>query len=200
MRRHIMRAMTHYLLILALCAATLVACTSPKMTFHTLGVDTRRALTASKEYSRFKSVGVGPITLPALLEQPDLVVRKDNYTVELSETHAWGGKLDEELLSALTRYLRHRLANAQVISVPWETAQKPQIQLAISLDRFDGAPKGEAVLRGTWVLQDPTDGRAISVHQVLLKEKVKDDNIRALVEAQSKLVVRLGEQVLKALR
>lgn len=195
MRPRTLRAMPLFPLL----AAVLVACfgSSPKMTFHTLGVD---VTAAPRAVSRFKSLGVGPITLPALLEQSGVVLRKDNYTVELSSTHEWGGKLADELLRALTRYLQLRLPGVQVISVPWETAQAPQIQLALSLDRFDGSPGGQAVLMGTWILQNPEDGRSIAVNQVSLKEKVEGDSVHALVEAQAKLVVRLGERVVRGLR
>ena len=186
----------------ALCAvlfaALLVACFgSPKTTFHTLGVE---VTTAPRAVSRFKSLGVGPITLPALLEQSGVVLRKDNYTVELSSTHEWGGKLEDELLRALTRYLQLRLPGVRVMSVPWETAQAPQIQLALSLDRFDGSLGGQAVLMGTWILQNPEDGRSIAVNPVSLKEKVVGDGVRAVVEAQARLVVRLGERVVRGLR
>jgi len=195
MRRQAVRAMA----LFPLSAAVLVACfgSSPKTTFHTLGVE---VTAAPRAVSRFKSLGVGPITLPALLEQSGLVLRKDNYTVELSSTHEWGGKLEDELLRALTRYLQLRLPGVQVMSVPWETAQAPQIQLALSLDRFDGSLGGQAVLMGTWILQNPKDGRSIAVNPVSLKEKVVGDGVRAVVEAQAKLVVRLGERVVRGLR
>jgi uncharacterized lipoprotein YmbA len=185
--------------LLALFALPVACSGSPKTTFHTLGVE-RHVATAPGTVSRFKSVGVGPIMLPALLEQPGVVLRKDDYTVELSPTHEWGGKLEDELLRALTRVLRLRLPGVRVVSVPWETAQAPEIQLALSVDRFDGSPGGEAVLQGTWTLQDPADGRSVAVHQVALKQKVEGNDVRDLVQAQAGLVARLGEQVVRRLK
>jgi uncharacterized lipoprotein YmbA len=121
--------------------------------------------------------------------------------VELSPTHEWGGgKLGDELLRALTRYLRLRLPGMRVVPVPWETAQEPEVQLALAVDRFDGTPGGEAVLRGTWTLQNPADGSAVAAKPFALTQKVDGGDVGDLVRAETQLVARLGDQVVVALR
>ena len=199
MRTSPLRPFTRGAALLALIASPVACSGSPKTFFHTLGVEQKEAASPGTPI-RFKSVGIGPVRLPALLANPGVVLRQDDYTVELSSTHEWGGKLEDELVRAMTRLLRLRLPRVRVSPVPWEVAQAPEVQLVLALDRFDGAPGGEAVLRGTWTLQDPADGRRVATHRVELRQKVEGNDVRDLVRAQARLVARLTEQVVRGLR
>ena len=182
----------------ALLLSMLPACfSSPSVTYHTLGVLGPATRVASPACAT--SLGVGPVSLPDLLSHRGVVSRADDFTVELSATHEWGGRLADELLRALTAGLRRRLPGADVRALPWEASQTPRLQAAVTLERFDGTPGGQAVLRGTWVIQDPGDGRARARGAVALTRPVGGSGARALVQAQSLLVADLADKIVAAL-
>ena len=43
------------------------------------------------------AIGVGPLRLPAMLDRPQIVTRKDDNRVDLAEFHRWAGELDGAL-------------------------------------------------------------------------------------------------------
>ena len=184
-------------LLLLLPLAVLSACRGPAVTYHTLGVTGPPKNWAAPPCAA--SLGVGPLSLPDLLSHRGVIIRTDDFTVEVSPTHEWGGRLGDELLRTLTANLRLRLPGADVQALPWEAAQAPRLQVVVSLERFDGALGGAAVLRGTWVVQDPQSGRALTRGAATLRRAARGKGTRALVEAQSRLVADLADKIVAAL-
>ncbi|MEZ5476122.1 MAG: PqiC family protein [Thiolinea sp.] len=110
-----------------------------------------------------------------------------------------GGQLEEEFLDALTERLQARLPQTRLQNVPWELEQTPQYQFVLSLSRFDGAPNGLAVMKGSWVLQRPESGKLVKSGRIDLQGKVNGDSVDAVVRAQSSLVGDLAGQLVAAL-
>jgi len=173
---------------------TLSACANTPTQYHTLSMDTGSAALPVVT-SAINSVGVGPITLPTLLDREGMVIRKDATTLEVSDTHLWGGQLEDEFLRTLTQQLQSRLPSTRVQSVPWELSQTPQYQVVIKLDQFDGTPGGKAWLRGMWQLQAGSDGRIIGTAPLALSRQTPEAGVTGLVKAQSGLLVDLADQI-----
>ncbi len=173
---------------------TLSACANTPTQYHTLSMDTSSAALPVVT-SAINSVGVGPITLPTLLDREGMVIRKDATTLEVSDTHLWGGQLEDEFLRTLTQQLQSRLPSTRVQSVPWELSQTPQYQVVIKLDQFDGTPGGKAWLRGMWQLQAGSDGRIIGTAPLALSRQTPEAGVTGLVKAQSGLLVDLADQI-----
>ncbi|OQX12129.1 MAG: hypothetical protein BWK73_15720 [Thiothrix lacustris] len=176
----------------------LSACSSTPTQYHTLstalGSPVVPVVTAS-----INSVGVGPVTLPTLLDREGMVIRKDATTLEVSDTHLWGGQLEDEFLRTLTQQLQSRLPATRVQSVPWELSQTPQYQVVVKLDQFDGTPGGQAWLRGVWQLQAGADGKIISTAPVMLSRQTPEVGVTGLVKAQSNLLADLADQIARHL-
>ena len=180
-------------------ALALTACSSTPTQYHTLAADTANAAVSAVVSQRIKSLGVGPITLPTLLDREGMVIRKDATTVEVSDTHLWGGQLEDEFLRALSQQLQARLPSTRVQSIPWETSQTPQYQVVVKLDQFDGTPGGNAVLRGLWQLQAASDAKILTTQAVKLERKVTEAAISGIVKAQSALLSDLASQIVRGL-
>lgn len=185
-------------LLLAL-SLTLAACSSTPTLYHTLAAGSAGAEVASATSQRIKSLGVGPINLPTLLDREGMVIRKDTTTVEVSDDHLWGGQLEDEFLSALSQQLQLRLPATRVQTIPWEISQTPQYQVVVKLDQFDGMPGDKAALRGLWQLQAGDDGKILTTEPVALERKVTEPGVDAVVKAQSTLVADLANQIVRGL-
>ncbi len=172
----------------------LSACANTPTQYHTLSMDTGSAALPVVT-SAINSVGVGPITLPTLLDREGMVIRKDATTLEVSDTHLWGGQLEDEFLRTLAQQLQTRLPVTRVQTVPWELSQTPQYQVVIKLDQFDGTPGGKAWLRGMWQLQAGSDGRIIGTAPLALSRQTPEAGVTGLVKAQSGLLVDLADQI-----
>lgn len=178
----------------------LVACSGSAPTrYHTLAAEAGDASVAAEVSQRVVSLGVGPVRLPTLLDREGMVIRKNATTVEVSDTHLWGGQLEDEFLRALAQQLQLRLPATRVQTIPWENSQTPRYQVVVRLDQFDGMAGGTANLKGLWQLQRGTDGGIITTEPVALEQAVTGDGIEAVVQAQSQLVGQLAGQMTRGL-
>ena len=175
----------------------LSACSSTPTQYHTLSTPSGNAQ-AVVMTKPIKSVGVGPITLPTLLDREGMVIRKDATTLEVSDTHLWGGQLEDEFLRTLAQPLQSRLPATRVQTVPWDLNQTPQYQVVVKLDQFDGTPGGKAWLRGMWQLQ-AGDGKILSGEPVTLTRQTPEAGVTGLVKAQSGLLAGLADQITQGL-
>ncbi|QQZ27409.1 membrane integrity-associated transporter subunit PqiC [Thiothrix subterranea] len=177
---------------------TLSACSSTPTQYHTLSTDMGSAA-APVVTASIKSVGVGPITLPTLLDREGMVIRNDATTLEVSDTHLWGGQLEDEFQRTLAQHLQSRLPATRVQTVPWELSQTPQYQVVVKLDQFDGTPGGKAWLRGVWQLQAGNDGKILATESVMLTRQTPEAGVTGLVKAQSGLLADLANQITRGL-
>ena len=176
----------------------LSACSSTPTQYHTLSTPSGNAQ-AVVMTKPIKSVGVGPITLPTLLDREGMVIRKDATTLEISDTHLWGGQLEDEFLRTLAQQLQSRLPATRVQTVPWDLNQTPQYQVVVKLDQFDGTPGGKAWLRGVWQLQAGDDGKILATEPLMLTRQTPEAGVTGLVKAQSGLLADLADQITQGL-
>ncbi|MFN3786027.1 MAG: membrane integrity-associated transporter subunit PqiC [Thiothrix sp.] len=181
-----------------LVAISLSACSTPVTLYHTLDSDNGIMQVPQTVAQHIHSLGVGPVRLPSLLDRQGLVIRQDAHTLTVSDTHLWGGQLEDELLNALSHQLQLRLPRTRVQTIPWELNQTPQYQITVHVKQFDGTPGGKAWLRGTWQLQTGRDGKIIATYPMELTRQTTTPGVTGLVNVQSELLADLAAQITQA--
>ena len=174
-----------------LMALGLAACAggSPKTSYYTLSV--AESAKPAANMAHIKSVGLSRVQIPDLLKRSQMVLRKDSYQVDVSETYQWGGDLRDELTNALVRQLQVRLPATRIQTAPWELEQTPQYEFSLQVSQFDGAPKDKAYLKGRWQLLRGQSDQLVEAGTVDLVRKVEGDTVNAVVQAQSALLGQL---------
>lgn len=174
-----------------LMALGLAACAggSPKTSYYTLSV--AESAKPAANTAHIKSVGLSRVQIPDLLKRSQMVLRKDSYQVDVSETYQWGGDLRDELTNALVRQLQVRLPATRIQTAPWELEQTPQYEFSLQVSQFDGAPKDKAYLKGRWQLLRGQSDQLVEAGTVDLVRKVEGDTVNAVVQAQSALLGQL---------
>src|SRR5512137_2148110 len=81
------------MMTLCMALSLLSGCSSPRVTFYTLNA----AATPVAAGPVIGSVAIGPVTLPDLLNRPQLVVRTGVNRVDILETHRWAESLRSEI-------------------------------------------------------------------------------------------------------
>lgn len=186
-------------MLLGAVVLALLGCSSIPTAYHTLAMDMGNSVVAPAVSQRIRSLGVGPITLPTLLDREGLVIRQNATTLAVSDTHLWGGQLEDEFLHALAQHLQTRLPVTRVQTIPWELSQTPQYQVVVKLDQFDGTPHGKAQLRGLWQLQAGQDDKILSTEAITLTQQTTTPDVVGLVTAQSVLVAQLADHIVRGL-
>ena len=144
-------------------------------------------------------LGVGPVSLAAYLDRPQLISRVSPYHLELHDFHYWAGKLQDNLTLVLTQALQRRLGQDRVVAYPWHRSVKPAYELTLNVDRLD-AEQGQLRLQVRWTLIDGQEGRLIDLHQASIAEPLQGSGAEAQVAAASRAVQRLAEQLAVRLR
>ena len=195
-----MRSAHHIQLAVLLLVVQLQTCGgSPTITYYTLAQDKKAAASSPVKGLCLTSVGVGRVDLPDLLRRRGIVARTDDFTVAISQTHEWGGDLNDQLRRALVLELRRRLAGVEVMGGPWELSQSPDIKITLTVERFDGTPDQEAVMLGRWSLLRPRDGVNLGEGTISSRRPVSGRDMHSLVRAQSLLVGDLATRITAAL-
>lgn len=98
------------------------------------------------------SLGIGPVTLPDLLDQPGVVSRKGGTVVNVATYHIWAGELEPAFTRVLAQNVARRLDHDSIWPSPWDNRFRPEYQVRIFVDRFSGEVNGEVSLNLTWTL------------------------------------------------
>jgi uncharacterized lipoprotein YmbA len=144
-----------------------------------------------------KKLGVGPIRLPRMLKRPQIITRKSDNELVLSEEHQWGGSLKEDLAQVVSENLSSLLGTEQIEMYPWKNAFKPDYQIRINVEQLDGEPGKTVTLKARWWLLS----KGMHMHKdrpakhSVIKVAVKGKTYADYVSAQSKAVYLLSEKI-----
>src|ERR1035437_3617495 len=128
----IMRKYIAGMAVLFFTASTLAGCTrSPRVSFYTLG-----SATGTKTVNTAKgapSVSVANITLPDLVDRPQLVERVTGNRVEILETHRWAEPLKNGISRLLAENLASQLGSDLVTVYPQNSATDPDYRVVVDI-------------------------------------------------------------------
>jgi len=171
------------MLVLSACAGGV----SPKVDTYILS-DTL-PIKSEEKVEQGVRVLVKSLQLPEYLNRPNIVLRKGDNQLEISDFQRWGEPLKSSFLRVFKAGLEHYGL--------WVYEQKKglaEYQLHIQVTQFEVNAQEQAWLKLRWVLLDAR-GKTLSVRHEQLYEQVFGDDFKAKVQAQNRLLARLSQQV-----
>ncbi|RMR53151.1 PqiC family protein [Pseudomonas cichorii] len=143
--------MTLRLKLLVLAAALgLGACSSTPTRYYTLiaPMDSASAPSAQPAPFQFEML---PVLMPVQVDQPPLVVRQGDGSLEILDTERWGSPLGDEFHDALTAKLERRFGSRDMAGLPKDSGQ-PVLSLRTDVRRFESVPGQYALIDVVWSL------------------------------------------------
>jgi uncharacterized lipoprotein YmbA len=141
------------------------------------------------------SVGVGPLSLPAHLNRPQIVTRADGNRLELAEFDNWGEPLRANLGRVLAENLAALLGTDRVWTYPWPRSAAIDYRIRVDVERFAAGPDPNVHLRCRWTLADPA-GRPLQTRLSQIDVPVASlTDYPAIVEAMSRGVEALAREM-----
>ena len=130
--------MKRFVNILISCAivTSIAGCASSPTRFYTLSPTAAPAVMPQANYS----VSVGPVSVPAVVDRPQIVVRTGPNKVFMSEFDRWASPLKEDIARIIVENLIAMLGTAQVTLFPQSTAAGVSYRAIIDVLRFDSEP------------------------------------------------------------
>jgi uncharacterized lipoprotein YmbA len=181
---------------LCLAVALLAGCSSsPRVTYYTLNV----AATNDAPAPPLNSVAIGPITLPDLLDRPQLVVRTAANRVDILESHRWAESLKSEIPRTIAADLAILLTPARVSTYPQNAGLDADYRVLLDIQRFE-MTVGEGVgLEVLWSVRR-NDGGVPRTGRTVVSEPAGAAGYDALVAAQSRALAAVSRDLAQALR
>ncbi|WP_459934862.1 PqiC family protein [Fundidesulfovibrio butyratiphilus] len=144
------------------------------------------------------ALGVGPVELPPYLERTQIVTRGQGNHMKLAEFDQWIEPVQANFTSALQDALAARICAEPMVGYPWPDDVTPDRRIAVRVRQFDGVLGQTAVLRADWSVADK-EGKVLVWRTSTLSEPCASAEYSALVAAQSRLVARLADEMVKVL-
>jgi uncharacterized lipoprotein YmbA len=183
--------------LVALAASvTLAGCKSPNSSFYTLSPD------ASLEHTGAPlpcAVVVGPVTIPELVDRPQLVTRVSDNEVALNEFARWGEPLKSGIARTIAADLGQLLGNARVSVAGQAALVQETCRVRVDIVRFDSMPGDAATIDAQWVVRVPGKPLPLSGRSVV-REPVGAGGDDALVAAHSRALAAVSRDIAAAIR
>jgi uncharacterized protein len=171
------------------CAST------PESRFYTLSsVPTTPAPTPS-----ILSVTVGPVSVPAMVDRPQIVVSMGPNRVWLDEFNRWAAPLQSSIARVVADNLVAMLGTPRVAPSSQTLRGDAEYRVAIAVQGFDSAPGEAATLDAVWTVSRAKDGQS-QAGRTTAREPATEKGYDALAAAHSRAVARLSRDIAEAVR
>jgi len=144
------------------------------------------------------AVIVGPVTIPAAVDQPQFVVQVAANRVDVDEFNRWAAPLNDSIARAVAGDLAAQLGTPEVATAPMANFA-PDYAVTIDVQRFESYRGQAAEIDAVWVVRQTTNGHTRSGRTVA-QEPVSGDGFDALAAAHSRALQRLSADIATAIR
>ena len=175
-------------------AALAAGCASTPSRFYTLSAAGGPAKSSSDI-----SVAVGPVTVPAVVDRPQIVVNTGANQVRLEEFNRWAAPLQNNIARVVADNLVLMLGTPRAISAVQTLSADTDYRTAIEVQNFQSVPGEAAILDAVWTVRRTKDGKA-ETGRTTVRETVEDKSYDALAAAHSRAVARLSQDIANAVR
>lgn len=183
----------------ALCAIAALAagCSStPPSSFYALSHTTAPAAPPGPVAL---AVVVGPVSIPAMVDQPQMVVSTGPNQIAIDEFHRWAAPLASDISRVVSENLVTMLATPRVSQFQQALNAPFDYRVAIEVQAFVSEPGEAASLNAVWVVRRSKDGKTVT-GRTALREPASDKGYDALVAAHSRALARMSQDIADAVR
>ena len=188
----------HYALIAAMLALTVLAgcASSPKSHFYTLS--SGAALERSEANAQY-TVAIGPVTVPDIIDRPQIVTRSGPNQVQIAEQERWASPVKSEISRVIADNLMQQLDGAYVYVYPQNVTTNPDYQVLVEVQRFDSTLGDAVTVEALWAVR-PAQGGAAKNGRSVVREPTNGNGYDALVAAYSRALTAVSRVIAEAIR
>ncbi len=179
----------------ALAVAGLLLCScgsSQKTNFYTLAAADE---TTPAVRGPVKPVTVGQVTIPRIVDKPQLIRRVSADQITLFDFDRWASPLDDNTRRVFTIDLDHALPPGSVIrsdGSPYDTSIGV---IDLEIDRFDSDPAGTLTFDVSWSLTRGNPQQTIERRSEHITESASGQGAAPIADAMSRAVNDLAQKV-----
>ena len=172
----------------------LAACASAPMHYYTLVAPADGAAAAASTPNRSPlPFELLPVSVPAQVDQPQLVVREGGQGVALLDGERWIAPLGDEVRSALSADLARELHSPDVSGLAG--GDKPVLRIKLDVRRFDSQPGSYALIEGSWSVRVMHGEHADALACTSRVSETVGPGYDALVQGHQRAIEQLAAQI-----
>jgi uncharacterized lipoprotein YmbA len=180
---------------IGLTCAIVAGCASPPTKFYTLSAGPADLNAGTSKLA----VVVGPISIPATVDMPQIVVTKGLNQVSADQFNLWASPLRSNIAQVVCANLAALLETPRVSSIASVSTIDADYRVAIDVQTFESSPGDAATLSALWVVRRVSDGKSTS-GRTAVREPSSEKSYDALAAAHSRALKRLSEDIAAAIR
>jgi uncharacterized protein len=182
------------LVSIALSAALTAGCSTAPSTFYSLS----STATADGTPATTATVLVGPVTIPAAVDQPEFVVQVAPNRVQVDEFNRWVAPLSDGIARAVAGDLVVLLGTPEVATAQLANFA-PDYRVTIDVQRFESIQGQAATVEAVWTVRKTAGGQTRSGRTVA-REPVQGQGFDALAAAHSQAIAKVSGDIAAAIR
>jgi len=182
------------LISIALAAVVAVGCSTAPSKFYSLS----STAAADGTPPTAVAVMVGPVTIPASVDQPEFVVQVAANRVQVDEFNRWVAPLGDAIARTVAGDLVVLLGTPEVASNQLANFV-PDYRVTIDVQRFESVPGNAATLEAVWTVRK-TVGGEIRSGRTVAREPVQGQSYDALAAAHSQALAQMSTDIAVAIR
>ena len=190
----------------------LVGCASPTPTFYSFNaIPIPQAIPAAKS----TRIMVGPVTLPAIYDRPQLVMKNANNTVQAYEYHRWAGSLKGDIADVVSSNIAITLKISNVWSFSQSMQSNFDYQVFLDVQNIESKAGEDVVVDVLWSIKPSTNIKTsakpsanvtaattttnVIMGRSLVREPIIESGLNALVAAQSRAFSKVGQEIARSI-
>ncbi|CAB3808692.1 hypothetical protein LMG28688_06824 [Paraburkholderia caffeinitolerans] len=171
-------------------------CRSSSPTFYVLHGDAQRTDPPARATM---NIVVSPVTVPDIVDRPQIVTRGAGNQIELNEFARWAEPLKTNITRVIAADLGQRLATTRVSLFETGASAASEWHVRVDVMSIDSVP-GEAVtIDAQWAVRAPGNGAPV-LGQTVAREAVDGRDYGALVAAHERAIGVISTAIAEAIR
>ena len=189
----------------------LVGCASPTPTFYSFNaIPIPQAIPAAKS----TRIMVGPVTLPAIYDRPQLVMKNANNTVQAYEYHRWASGLKGDIADVVSSNIAITLKISNVWSFSQSMQSNFDYQVFLDVQNIESKAGEDVVVDVLWSIKPSTNIKTsakpsanvtattttnVIMGRSLVREPITESGLNALVASQSRAFSKVGQEIARSI-
>ncbi|CAB5099881.1 hypothetical protein D3OALGA1CA_1355 [Olavius algarvensis associated proteobacterium Delta 3] len=171
---------------------------SPSTRLFTLGATVEPQEVTST--LRDEVIGIGPVSLAAYLDRPQIVTRVSPHELKAAELSQWAEPLKNNIARVIRENVSVLTGSEQVFLFPWRRSLRVDYQAAVEVLQFDAAPDGLVTLVAQWAVYGE-NGKELHINRRTTEEsRVSGTGYDAIAKAMSRALGDLSREIVAGIQ
>lgn len=197
-----MKGWTIHLGMFPVLIGLLSGCTgSPMVHYYTLSIEVEAGIPSSVTDRTKPTIAVDPLSLPEVVDRPQIVLQSGANQVLLVDDHRWAESLKSDIPRVIAGNLSHLLMTGMVWSYPQLVQGPVDYRVSIDIQRFESIQGSTVAIDALWAVQ-PLSGNGIArrTGRSTVQQPVMGQGYEAIAAAHSRALAAISREIADAIR